>query len=91
MALYDYVCSECNQVSELNKPISDRDLVENDECKNCGTIGKLSRCLSSPLVGYSTVVSGGYGSKVPEGFKEVLNKVHKASPGSHLDKSSRYI
>jgi len=91
MAIYDYMCSECKQVSELIKKIDERDAVEADACVNCSSVGKLTRLLSSPLIGYSTVVSGSYGSKVPAGFREVLKKIHKAAPGSHLDKTSSFM
>jgi putative FmdB family regulatory protein len=91
MALYDYLCTGCNQVSELPKKIADRDAVETDACNSCGAVGKLTRLLSSATIGYSTVVAGGYGNKVPDGFKEVLKKIHRAAPGSQMDKTSTFM
>ncbi len=91
MALYDYYCSACGQRSELSKKISDRDDVEADACPQCSEVGKLSRLLSKPMVGYSTVIAGGYGNKVPDGFKEVLKKVHRNAPGSQMDKTSTFM
>ena len=91
MALYDYHCSACNQAVELSKKISDRDDVADEACVCCGEVGKLSRLLSSPLVGYSVTVKGSYGRAIPGGFREVLNKIHKNAPGSQLDKSSTFL
>ena len=90
MALYDYLCSECNQAVELSKKIDERDDVALDACVCCGTVGKLSRLLSTPLVGYSVTVQGSYGNKIPDGFAEVLKKVHRQAPGSQLDKTSTF-
>jgi len=91
MALYDYYCSECGQKSELSKRIADRDAVEADLCPSCGVVGKLSRLVSSPLIGYSTTIQGSYGTKVPEGFQEVLKKIHKNAPGSQMDHTSAFM
>lgn len=91
MPLYNYVCSDCSETVELNKKIVDRDNIEDDICPSCGAVKSLSRALSAPLVAYSVSVNGGYGSKVPDGFKDVLNKIHARSPGSKLDKTSSYM
>ena len=91
MALYDYHCSNCNQASELSKRIDDRDNLAADACPYCSEVGKLSRLLSAPLVGYSTTVPGSYGRAIPAGFKEVLNKIHKNAPGSQLNHASTFL
>jgi putative FmdB family regulatory protein len=90
MALYDYHCSECKQNAELSKRIADRDAVEADPCPSCGVVGKLSRLVSSPLIGYSTTIQGSYGTKVPEGFKDLLQKMHKNVAGSQLNHTSSF-
>ena len=91
MALYDYYCSECGQKSELSKRIADRDAVETDACPACSKVGYLSRLVSSPLIGYSTTVQGSYGTKVPDGFKEVLKKIHRNAAGSQMDHTSAFM
>lgn len=91
MALYDYYCSGCGQKSELSKRISDRDAIEADLCPSCGVEGKLSRLVSSSLIGYSTTIQGSYGTKVPAGFQEVLKKIHRNAPGSQMDHTSAFM
>lgn len=91
MALYNYKCLHCHSEFELSRKIIERDSVETQSCLHCLKVGNIIRTLSSPLIGYSISVNGGYGSKVPSGFKEVLNKIHKKAPGSNMDKISTFI
>lgn len=88
MAIYDYQC-ECGHVFEMNKKIADRDNTEADVCPECQQTGKITRGVSAPIVGYSTHVNGA--GKPPEGFREVLRKIHKRAPGSRLDKTSSFL
>ncbi len=81
MPVYDYKCGKCDHVFELSKKISDRDETSTESCPECSTVGQIERMVGAPLVGYSVSVNGGYGSKVPDGFKEVLKKIHSA-PGA---------
>lgn len=90
MALYDYYCSNCAQKSEISKKIADRDDIKTDPCPTCSAVGYLSRLISSPLIGYSTVVAGSYGTKIPEGFKDLLHKMHKNVAGSQLNHTSSF-
>lgn len=80
MPTYDHVCKECGETIALMKRISERDNSSEDICPKCNTKGSLNRVVAAPLIAYSVTTKGGYG-KVPDGFKEVLNKVHKV-PGA---------
>lgn len=91
MPLYNFTCSSCSNTTEINKKISDRDVTNDLICPNCSLVGTLERNLSAPMVGYSITVNGGYGSKVPSGFKDVLKKIHENSPGSRMDKTSSFM
>ena len=91
MPLYNFECSQCKNVIELNKKIADRDDTVSETCPECSTTGFITRLVSAPLVGYSIAVNGGYGSRVPDGFKEVLKRIHKRAPGSQMDKTSSYM
>lgn len=91
MALYDYLCSSCGSVSEHNKKIADRDDCAPIACPVCGAVGLSNRTVNAPLIGYSVSVGGGYGAKVPDGFRDVLKKIHKKSPGSNMDKISSFM
>lgn len=90
MPTYAYLCSNCNSTVDQVKKISSRDDIAEDVCPNCSEIGTYSRLLSAPMTAYSITTPGGYG-KIPDGFNEVLKKVHKNSPGSHLDKTSSFM
>lgn len=89
MPLYDYCCNSCDSKFELLKRMSDRDEIENDICPECGVVGNISRQVSAPMIAYSVSVNGI--GKPPEGFLEVLRKIHKNAPGSCLDKTSSFM
>jgi len=89
MAMYDYVCSECDSKHEMSRKISDRDVVSNEVCVSCGAVGTYQRGVSAPLFGRSTFVNGA--GKPPSGFREVLKKIHTNMPGSQMDKASSHL
>lgn len=91
MPTYDYECKNCSTHVELVKKISSRDDTTEDTCNTCLSEGTLVRLVSAPLIAYSISVNGGYGSRVPDGFKDVLKKIHERSPGSKMDKTSSYM
>ena len=91
MALYDYICSNCQSVSEHNKKIAERDECLDIACPTCGAVGLCYRTVNAPLIGYSVAVNGGYGAKVPDGFKDVLKKIHTKAPGSNMDKIASFM
>jgi putative FmdB family regulatory protein len=91
MPMYDFKCSNCEHIFEENKKISERDDTTSLTCVECSTTGSITRMVGTPLVGYSISVNGGYGSKVPSGFKDVLNRIHERAPGSRMDKTSSFM
>lgn len=91
MAIYDYICSNCNSVTEHNKKISERDDCSEIICPKCDSYGESVRTVNAPLIGYSVAVNGGYGAKVPDGFKDVLKKIHTKAPGSNMDKIASFM
>ena len=86
MPLYNFKCSKCENVIELNKKISDRDDTESETCPECSTTGFIVRLVSAPLVGYS-IATKGYGRGAGEGWKDVLRKIENA-PGASKGLSS---
>lgn len=86
MPTYDHTCSNCGTTIELIKRIAERDNSAADVCPNCKNVGTLNRIVAAPLVAYSVSVGGGYGSRVPDGFRDVLAKVHSA-PGARQTSS----
>lgn len=88
MALYNFQCSKCSEIFELSKKISERDSVEDDSCPGCLEIGTLQRMVGAPLVGYSTTVSGSYGSKIPDGFKDLLKRINTEAGAKNIPNSS---
>lgn len=91
MPLYNFNCLKCGHTFELNKKISDRDETSSETCPECSTTGQMERMVSAPLVGYSIAVNGGYGAKVPDGFKDVLRKIDARSPGSRMKETSSFM
>lgn len=90
MPYYNFSCQSCDAVFELSRKIADRDEVATETCPECSTVGQITRLVGSPMVGYSVTTPGGYGT-IPDGFKEVLRRIHKRAPGSRLDKTSSYM
>lgn len=91
MPIYDYKCQSCGEQSEFNRKISARDETSELTCLNCSTTGLFERLVSAPLVGYLVTVNGGYGSKVPDGFRDVLRKIDQQSPGSRMKETSSFL
>lgn len=91
MALYDYHCNSCEKSFELNKKISERDDVASETCPECSTLGQITRQVGAPLVGYSVSVNGGYGSRVPDGFKEVLRNIDRKSGVKKSNSTSSFL
>lgn len=89
MPIYNFKCSSCDSDHDLMKKISARDDTAEDSCPECGKVGTLNRQVSTPLIGYSTHVNGS--GKPPEGFREVLRRIHARSPGSKMDLTSSFL
>lgn len=86
MPTYDHKCSACGASVELIKRIAERDNSADDVCPICNKVGTLNRVVAAPLIAYTISVNGGYGSRIPGGFKDVLAKVHSA-PGARQTSS----
>ena len=91
MPTYDYECKSCSHVFEQVKKISDRDNTSDTVCPECSQISHVQRLLSAPLIAYSVVAGGSYGTSVPDGFKDVLRKIDSRSPGSRMKETSAFL
>jgi putative FmdB family regulatory protein len=91
MPIYGYKCAECGSSTDINKKIADRHSTETDICSTCGSQGKLQLEVSAPLVGYSISVNGGYGSKVPDGFKDVLRNIDRKAGVKKQNSTSSFL
>lgn len=89
MPLYDYTCQRCDHTFELNRKISERDETNDLVCPECSVTGEIARGVAAPMFAYGIVTKGGYGSNLG-GFKDVLEKIHRRTVGSNLDKTSSY-
>lgn len=89
MPIYNFKCQVCLTDQDLMKKIADRDSTSQDSCTTCGVTGALNRQVAAPLIGYSTHVNGA--GKPPEGFREVLRRIHTRTPGSQLHKTSSFL
>lgn len=88
MPTYTYKCSNCDSITTLIRKIAYRNFTETDTCEQCSKVGTLTRLVDTPIIGYSTYINGG--GKPPDGFKDVLKKIHANTPGSQIDKTSSY-
>lgn len=83
MPRYDFLCMDCETVFEVTCKIAEK---ENPKpCPNCGSVKTESRIFSPPSRGDS--ISLGL-NQHQRGFKEVLNKIHKRTAGSAMDKTT---
>lgn len=81
--MYDFHCHDCS--NHFEKIVSFEISQSPIECPKCGTQNS-HRLPSAPLLGDADRIFAQ--KKVPEGFKEVLRKVHKGSPGSRMKETS---
>lgn len=86
MPTYDFACSTCGTTVELIRTISERDSVKAEVCPHCSATGALERILSTPMIAKTISGPGGYGSRVPDGFRDVLRKIHSL-PGANQNSS----
>lgn len=83
MPLYDFQCTECEHVFEVNCKISEKGNVH--ECPNCKSSKTESRIFSAPRRGDSIALGLNTHQR---GFKEVLNKIHKRTAGSAMNRTT---
>lgn len=84
MALYDFLCNECNEQFEVSCKISDLKTKEH-LCPSCGSTNVSQHIFSAPKRAESHRL--GVNQRQRE-FKDVLNRIHKTTPGSTLDKTT---
>jgi putative FmdB family regulatory protein len=82
MPNYDFRCTVCGHIFELNVPIANRD--DGRLCPVCPVFDqkmcRVERVIAAP--GFSHLMGG---PKVPEGFKDVLRRIKKNNAGSLID------
>ena len=83
MPLYDFECKKCEAIFEVTCKIAEKD--DKHACPECKSTKTESIILSAPMLADS--FSLGINAK-QKGFREVLNKIHKRTPGSTLDKTT---
>lgn len=81
MPLYDFECTKCKTTFEVACKICEKD--EPHPCPDCKSKKTQSVILTAPMIGDAFRM--GINPKQKE-FKEVLQKIHKRTPGSQLDK-----
>lgn len=80
MPTYNFTCNSCDTTFDVRNNIINRDVPLTEPCKYCGESGKVVRNLDAPPItsGAPTHI----GSRVPDGFKDVLRNIKKGS-GKH--------
>lgn len=83
MPAYTYHCSNCNHDFEKVLKIADRDLPVTEPCPQCSAEGQVHKTiLGAPTIGDPVRLGV---IKPDNGFKEVMQKIHAANPGSNLN------
>lgn len=83
MPAYTYHCNNCNHDFESILRIADRDLPTKEPCPSCKAEGQVHKTiLGAPSVGDPVRLGI---IKPDSGFKEVMQKIHAANPGSNLN------
>lgn len=80
MPTYSFQCKSCEAVVDVKNNIINRDDPLKEPCPKCGTVGEMVRLLDSPNITSGTPMN--YGSRLPDGFKDVLRHMKKGS-GKH--------
>lgn len=81
--MYDFHCHDCG--NHFEKIVSFEKSQSPIDCPSCGTQNS-HRLPSAPLLGDADRIFAQ--KKLPDGFKEVLRKVHNGSPGSRMKETS---
>lgn len=74
MPIYNYECSECQNVFEAFRKISERNQASELTCPACNKQGVSNYIMSAPMI-VSDIGSIGPLGKTDSGWKEVLSKV----------------
>ncbi len=83
MPLYDFQCVDCDHSFEVSCKIAEKS--NPHPCPNCQSTNTESRFLSAPRLGDSIALGL---NQHQRGFKEVLNKIHKRSAGSYMNRTT---
>jgi len=82
--LYDYKCSKCEHVFEIRCPLAEIDYVR--PCPQCESADTFRFFGSMPGAIPRDKLMGG--SKIPDGFRDVLHSIADRTPGGHVMKGN---
>ena len=85
MPTYVFQCDHCEESWERILRMSEYDLPCGEPCPHCATENKVHRVPVMPNHGDPFRMGI---TKPDSGFKEVLQRIHKRTPGSNLNTSS---
>ena len=87
MPLYDYLCHSCQHTFDKFSSIADRNIPCEEPCPKCNEFN-VQQMIGAPPMGDSVRLGI---TRPDNGFREVLSKIHEKTPGSTLNKHSRYF
>jgi putative FmdB family regulatory protein len=82
MPSYLFACKSCSHQFEKVSKIADRDIPVSEPCPECGKIEVTREFTPTPM---SYGINGVGSLRVPQGFREVLQKVKAANPYHKID------
>lgn len=89
MPTYSYKCSKCSTEFDKVLKIAERDTPCESSC-SCG--GKIEKMVGAAATVYTlSPTSVSNQGRVPDSFKDVLQRVHERTPGSILNKTSPWV
>lgn len=84
MPIYEFVCNQCESLFEITCKISELKTKEHS-CPICSSSDIVQHIFTAPIRAESHRI--GTNQRQQE-FKDVLNRIHKTTPGSQLDKTT---
>lgn len=75
MPVYAYKCQDCEFIEEKKMRMSELDIPKTEPCPECGSETNRTTVLGTPKVVSGVSVS----DKRPDGWRDVLKKVHKGA------------
>lgn len=83
MPIYGYKCGKCNHSFDSFRKVDGRTAPESEPCPNCNEVGEVKMKFGAPTILFSADRKNTDGA-----WKERLQKIHEANPGSKLDQAS---
>tara|TARA_Y100000590_G_C15377676_1_gene885087 strand:- start:160 stop:420 length:261 start_codon:yes stop_codon:yes gene_type:complete len=83
MPIYEYECTDCNEVFESMQTMEMRNAPVYEPCPKCSKEGFIEKYVGKPLVAERNRLMG-IGKKLPQDFRDRMKTISKNHPGNSL-------